>query len=90
MLSLMFERKKRAESIADVNIVSAPTLVSASASASKEFVNSYKTYMAGLNELKSHYLMLRGLFDFFTFDELDSALEKLSSDSPVWPDQLFG
>jgi hypothetical protein len=35
-------------------------------------------------------LMLRGLFDFFTFDELDSALEKLSSDSPVWPDQLFG
>jgi hypothetical protein len=56
---------------------------------SKVFLKTFLHFKEGFDHLTSHYLLVRGLFDFHQLKELDDAWQQLSADTPTWPVEFF-
>jgi hypothetical protein len=53
------------------------------------FLDTFLKFKNGFDHLTSHYLLLRGLFEFHQLEELDDAWRQLTADTPSWPVDFF-
>ncbi len=56
---------------------------------SEMFLKTFLKFKDGFDHLTSHYLLVRGLFDFHQLKELDDAWQQLTADTPSWPVDFF-
>ena len=56
---------------------------------SEIFLDTFLKFKNGFDHLTSHYLLLRGLFEFHRLEELDDAWRRLTADTPSWPVEFF-
>ncbi len=56
---------------------------------SEMFLKTFLNFKSNYDNLISHYLLVRGLFDFHQLQELDDAWQQLTADSPSWPADFF-
>ena len=61
----------------------------ATETASEMFLKTVLQLKDGFDHLTSHYLLLRGLFEFHQFEELDDAWQQLTAQTPSWPVSFF-
>ena len=56
---------------------------------SEVFLKTFLQFKEGFDHLTSHYLLVRGLFDFHQLKELDDAWQQLTAETPTWPVDFF-
>jgi hypothetical protein len=56
---------------------------------SEIFLNTFLKFKHCFDHLTSHYLLLRGLFEFHRLEKLDDAWRQLTADTPSWPVDFF-